>query len=97
VLLGYLQNRDASINPQNMVLTLQNHIADPVGGWIGGNPSTGGTIPGGSSNIKELINALLGKENTSHNCYGNANSSACNDLWGRSSGAPVGSKASGRE
>ena len=47
-LLSYLQNRSAVADSEqrhNMVLTLQNHVADPVGGIIGWNPSTGGTIP----------------------------------------------------
>lgn len=85
-LLSYLQNRSAVTDPvqqQSMVLTLQNHIADPVGGGIliGNNPSTEGTIPTGSSSLCEIWRAITGQKNTSHNCYGASGSEACARLW----------------
>ncbi|AOS16548.1 hypothetical protein ATY45_20690 [Xanthomonas oryzae pv. oryzae] len=58
-ILSYLQNREAQDDPQSMVLTLQNHMADPVGRLIGGNPATGGTIPEGSSLIAEILKVFL--------------------------------------
>ncbi|WP_196766290.1 hemagglutinin repeat-containing protein, partial [Xanthomonas graminis] len=82
-LLSDLQGRDIQDNPQAMVLTLQNHIADPVGRLIGGNPATGGTIPEGSSWISEVKRALGGK-GTSHNCYGAGGDPRCVNLWGDS-------------
>ncbi|WP_255423604.1 hemagglutinin repeat-containing protein [Xanthomonas sp. GW] len=78
--LSGLQNRDMQFDPQAMVLTLQNHIADPVGRLIGGNPATGGTIPEGSSWISEVKRAL-GGQGTSHNCYGSGSDSRCSQLW----------------
>ncbi|WP_241846819.1 hemagglutinin repeat-containing protein [Xanthomonas oryzae] len=84
-ILSYLQNREAQDDPESMVLTLQNHMADPVGRLIGGNPATGGTIPEGSSIIAEMMRALLGLSSTSHNCYGSGgNSKRCADLWSNS-------------
>ncbi|RBJ36563.1 hemagglutinin repeat-containing protein, partial [Xanthomonas oryzae] len=80
-ILSYLQNREAQDDPQSMVLTLQNHMADPVGRLIGGNPATGGTIPEGSSLIAEILK-VLGGEATVHNCYGASANRACRDLWG---------------
>lgn len=88
VLLGYLQDRDAATNPQNIVLTLQNHIADPVGGWIGGNPATGGVIPEGSNWIIQAVRAMAGQKDTSHNCYG-ASPETCSGLWGGPGKKPV--------
>lgn len=52
VILGYLQSRSATTDPDQqaaMVLTYQNHRVDFVGRLIGGNPATGGTIPEDSS------------------------------------------------
>jgi filamentous hemagglutinin len=80
VLLGYLQNRNAANNPKELALMLQNHIADPVGGIIGGNSATGGSIPDGSNRLIQALRAAMGKENTSHNCYGDA-PSACSSFW----------------
>jgi len=82
-LLSYLQDRNTIADPaqrQNMVLTLQNHMADPVGRFIGGNSPTGGTIPEGSSSLQEMLRAL-GGQGTSHNCYGIGGNSRCPDLW----------------
>ena len=88
-ILSYLQNRDAVADPiqrQNMVLSLQNHMADPVGRMIGGNPSTGGAIPEGSSALNEMLRAFRGLQDTSHNCYGvPSGNSSCGKLW---EGAP---------
>ncbi|WP_133264757.1 hypothetical protein [Xanthomonas oryzae] len=81
VILSFLQNRDAQDDPDSMVLTLQNHMADPVGRLIGGNPATGGTIPDGSSLIAEMMRALLGGKDTSHNCYGAGYGPNCGRLW----------------
>ena len=61
----------------------QTHVADLVGRLLGGNPTTGGTIPKGSSFAKEVVN-VLGGENTAHNCYG-AGSEGCKKFW---SGSP---------
>ncbi|OLG52317.1 hypothetical protein BXO8_00470, partial [Xanthomonas oryzae pv. oryzae] len=68
-ILSFLQNREVQGDPESMVLTLQNHMADPVGRLIGGNPATGGTIPEGSNFMLEILRAL-GGSGTSHNCYG---------------------------
>ena len=78
-LLAGLQNRDVAANPNAMILTYQNHIADPVGRWIGWNPATGGTIPEGSSWFEEVRRAL-GGTNTSHSCYG-VGPDQCKPLW----------------
>jgi filamentous hemagglutinin len=83
-ILGQLQNRNSVLDPSvksSMVLQMQNHIADPVGGWIGGNPSTGGIIPSESGVLSEMYRAGTGKENTSHNCYGKSESTACGLFW----------------
>lgn len=60
---------------------LQNHVADPVGRLLGGNPATGGTLPEGSSLIGEAVRAGTGQENTTHNCYGPNAPVACRDFW----------------
>lgn len=84
-ILGFLQDRNAISDPaqrQEMVLTLQNHIADPIGRLIGGNPATGGTIPEGSTSLWEMIRAGTGQKDTSHNCYGVPSSdSNCGAMW----------------
>jgi filamentous hemagglutinin len=83
-LLSVLQNRSAMDKATQVgeVLKLQNHIADPVGGLIGGNPTTGGTIPEGSSMLQEMLRAATGQQNTSHNCYGAGNKSGmCENFW----------------
>jgi filamentous hemagglutinin len=82
--LSYLQGRDAVADPQqrqDMVLTLQNHMADPVGRFIGGNPPTGGTIPQGTSWIGQVWRAATGQTNTSHNCYGAPMQGGCGPFW----------------
>ena len=83
-ILSNLQNRDAissKAQKNEMVLKLQNHIADPVGRIIGGNPSTGGTVPKESTTIFQMLRAATGQETTSHNCYGNSNGDACKRFW----------------
>jgi filamentous hemagglutinin len=84
-ILSILQNRNAvtdTAKQGGMILQLQNHIADPVGGWIGKNPATGGTIPEGSSVANERYRAATGQENTSHNCYGSIDARAgCGAFW----------------
>jgi filamentous hemagglutinin len=83
-ILGLLQDRNAISDAkkrQEMVLTLQNHIADPVGRFVGGNPATGGTIPDGSTTIREMIRAGTGQKDTSHNCYGSSKDAACGNFW----------------
>jgi filamentous hemagglutinin len=83
-ILGTLQNRDVvtdSMVRNSMVLQFQNHAADPVGGFVGRNSSTGGTIPEGSSVLNEMYRAGTGKENTSHNCYGTSESKKCAAFW----------------
>lgn len=67
-----LQNRDAITDPTQktkMSIQYQTHTADPIGTLIGLNPSTGGTIPNGSSMLWEGIRAATGRENTAHNLY----------------------------
>ncbi|BCM23768.1 two-partner secretion domain-containing protein [Methyloradius palustris] len=59
---------------------LQNHVDDFVGRLIGGNPTTYGNTPTGSSMIQEWIH-IFGASPTTHSCYGAA-SSACNDKYG---------------
>src|SRR5690606_37743729 len=85
VLLSQLQNRNSAVNnvgSDAMRLTMQNHRADPIGRFIGGNPATGGTIPEGGSFVKELFRALSGKKDTSHNCYGILRGkNNCGPLW----------------
>lgn len=81
--LAVLQGR-STIEDQGqqeaMKVTLESHIADPISRYIGGNPATGGVIPENSSYIRELFNALIGKD-TAHNCYGNSDSDTCASLW----------------
>jgi filamentous hemagglutinin len=82
--LSTLQNRDAISDSQvknSMVLQFQNHLADPVGGWIGRNPSTGGTIPEGSSVSNERLR-VMGEKDTAHNCYGDSQGRPdCVQFW----------------
>lgn len=80
VLQGYNGVSDPS-RPSNMVLMFENHVADPVGRFIGWNPPTGGSVPDGSSVLKEMLRAL-GGQGTSHNCYGIGGSNRCSQLWG---------------
>ena len=83
-ILSFLQDRDAindSAKRQEMILVLQNHVADPVGRLIGHNPVTGGTIPEGSTSLWEMIRAGTGQKDTSHNCYGASKDAACGDFW----------------
>jgi len=78
-LLSHLQDRESWANPQDGVLTLQNHKNDIVGGWIGLNPSTGGVTPENGNAAWEMAR-VLGGTNTPHNCY-SASTSKCQDLW----------------
>ncbi|MBB4132598.1 hemagglutinin repeat-containing protein [Xanthomonas sp. 3075] len=78
-LLGYLQNRDSLPNPQDAVITLQNHSNDFVGIFSGLNPVTGGVTPQGGNSLWELLRVMGGK-NTPHNCYGAA-PAECSPLW----------------
>ena len=83
--LSYLQNRDAISNDLQwlgMVLTFENHAADPVGGRIGGNPAKGGSIPADSSWIKETLKVMGGKYSV-HNCYG-ISELECVNVWNNS-------------
>ncbi|WP_240669210.1 hemagglutinin repeat-containing protein [Dyella sp. M7H15-1] len=84
-ILSFLQDRKAIADPaqrQDMVLALQNHIADPVGRFIGGNPATGGTNPEGSATLWEMIRAGTGQPNSSHNCYGApVGPNSCGNFW----------------
>ena len=81
--LSGLQNRPAMTPDQQTDATIkyQSHMADPVGGIIGLNPSTGGTLPQGSSRIGQAARAATGQENTPHNCYGNSRAERCRDFW----------------
>jgi len=81
-ILSNLQNRDALMSTEdknNSVLNFMNHSADFVGGWIGRNPDTGGSIPEGSNFVWEALR-VIGGENTVHNCYGNGGNK-CENLW----------------
>ncbi|MDX1253530.1 MAG: hypothetical protein IDH49_15020 [Gammaproteobacteria bacterium] len=83
-LLSNLQNRSAMPEEQQSgtVLQYMNHVADPVGGLIGGNPPTGGTIPAGSSEFQEWVRAVTMQKDTSHNCYGDIGKRpGCDALW----------------
>lgn len=83
-LLSNLQKRSAM--PENRkadsALLYMNHVANPVGSFLGRNEPTGGSIPVGSNKFTEQIRAATGQENTSHNCYGfiGANRN-CGKLW----------------
>lgn len=86
-LLSILQNRSAYPEEMHsdMSLHFQNHNYDPVGRlfFVGNNPGSGGVIPHDSSPFREELNALLGKPNTTHNCYGFPfGSNSCGNLWG---------------
>ena len=87
--LGVLQNRSGMTLQQQgaSMLRYQNHMADPVGSWIGGNPPTGGSIPEGSTLFNERYRAIQGVPQTSHNCYG-AGPFGCRPLWSDSP-API--------
>jgi filamentous hemagglutinin len=83
-LLSWLQNR-SSMTPEEKARTMlmfQNHNADPVGSLplVGNNPGTGGTLPQGSSRLREQIRAVTGQKDTVHNCYG-AGDEACRQFW----------------
>lgn len=82
-LLSNLQDRQSLPVDQQpaTVLQFQNHAADPVGGLIGGNPATGGTIPEGSGIAREAVRAATGQPNTVHNCYGMSRDAACTKFW----------------
>ncbi|MFH2134014.1 MAG: hypothetical protein ABII81_02380 [Pseudomonadota bacterium] len=69
--LSGLQNRSAmpAAQQSNATLHYMSHVADPIGGIIGWNDPTGGTIPMGSSPVWERLRAATGQENTSHNLY----------------------------
>ena len=86
-ILSNLQGRDAiedSEASKKMKLKLENHLADPVGRLIGGNPATGGVIPEEESVFKVIVKALSGAVYTSHNCYGNDIPDQCNKHWKKS-------------
>jgi filamentous hemagglutinin len=70
--LATLQNRDAVTDlatKNSMVIHYMVHEADPVGTLLGLNDPTGGTVPDGSSVVKEQFRAATGQANTSHNLY----------------------------
>jgi filamentous hemagglutinin len=91
-ILSQLQNRDAVTDPflkAAMELRYETHKADFVGTIVGGNPATGGTIPDGSSLLKEM-KRILGDANTVHSCYGASSPNDCKPLWADSiNGIPV--------
>jgi filamentous hemagglutinin len=80
-ILGILQDRDNKNNSDDWRVTQSTHIADFVGRFIGGNSVTGGSIPIGSSWLREMKRVLGGKE-TAHNCYGASFGRDCSALWG---------------
>jgi filamentous hemagglutinin len=81
-LLSTLQDRPnlPEVQQPGAILQFQNHAADPVGGLIGRNPSTGGTIPESSSTAIEAIRAGTGRTTTVHNCYG-LGPTQCQQFW----------------
>ena len=86
-ILRDLQKRDAMTDREKKVaavLKFQNHRADLIGRFIGGNPSSGGTIPAGSSVLAEAFKVLFG-DNTAHNCYGHGGA-ACQVFWNNDPG-----------
>ncbi len=90
-LLSTLQDRanlPAAQQP-SLVLQFQNHAADPVGGLVGGNPPAGGTVPKGSSSIKEAFRAVTGQPATVHNCYGRSQDAGCGEFWRDTGGVPA--------
>jgi filamentous hemagglutinin len=94
-LLSTLQDRASlpAAQQPDLVLQFQNHTADPVGGFIGRNPGTGGTIPEDSSTPVEAIRAATGQPVTVHNCYGQSLDQQCGAFWrdtgGQLKSAPV--------
>lgn len=83
-LLGFVQGRPAagySTGTDGPVLQYQNHMADPVGGLVGGNAATEGTVPPESSVSAEALRAATGQVNTVHNCYGAAAPLSCRQFW----------------
>ena len=81
-LLSTLQDRSNLPEEQQSgaILQFQNHAADPVGGLVGRNSSTGGTIPEGSSTVQEAVRAGTGQPVTVHNCYG-LGPTQCQQFW----------------
>lgn len=71
-------NGDSDSTVSNV--SVQTHQYDFVGRILGMNPSTGGTIPEGSSVVGEVLNTFIG-EISVHNCYG-AGKDGCSPLWG---------------
>ncbi|MCW8908621.1 MAG: hemagglutinin repeat-containing protein [Sedimenticola sp.] len=71
ILLSGLQDRSGMPEEMQaeMVLKYQNHVADPVGRFVGNNPPTGGTVPQDSSVLTEMFRAVIGEPDTSHNLY----------------------------
>ena len=65
-----------------------NHVADPVGGLIGGNLGTGGTIPEGTSMTGQAIRAVTLQPDTVHKCYGKSANDGCANLWRDTSNFP---------
>ena len=90
-LLNTLQDRSSlpAVQQPGAILQFQNHAADPVGGLIGRNPGTGGTIPEGSSPIKEAFKAVTLQPATVHNCYGMSRDDGCKSLWQDSGNIPM--------
>ena len=85
--LGTLQGRSTMTPEQQQAATLhyECHVGDPVCSslFVGNNAPTGGTIPEGSSAIKEEARAATGQKNTTHNCYGAdaSKASECARFW----------------
>jgi filamentous hemagglutinin len=70
-------------------LTYENHIADPIGRWVGLNAPTGGSLPESKLWLLEMLRAGGGRQTTSHNCYGAA-PEACRGFNRPSPGASQG-------
>lgn len=71
-ILGPLQGRNTITDVDvlnSMVVQQQTHEIDFVGRILGRNPSTGGSIPEGSSFLQETLNIFDGAH-TVHSCYG---------------------------
>ena len=63
----------------SMVVQQQTHEIDFVGRILGRNPSTGGSIPEGSSFLQETLNIFRGAH-TVHSCYVNGEE-GCGSRW----------------
>jgi filamentous hemagglutinin len=88
-ILNKLQGRDFKDEAAagDYVLALHSHYLDPVSSVNGKNPSTGGSMPEGSSVFIEKLKVMFGNY-TAHNCYGAA-VEECRMYWDGQISLPV--------